>query len=120
MTYAEAMADIYLGKMVKLPEWTGYWFKGPQGNILVMTRKGDVLDTPHLEDYKGRTDWEETDGLRDFGGALIAIRAGKKVKRVYWAMDEFLHMGENGLLLSNQTYIPSMDEILACDWEILP
>lgn len=88
MIYNEAIAALYLGKKVKLPEWVGYWFKpdesaGEEG-IKVMTASGDVLDTPYLDDYKNRTDWEITDGSRDFGGAIKALKAGKLVARSGW------------------------------------
>lgn len=83
MNFEEAMSALDGGQKVKLTEWVGYWFKR-DGKILVMDRKGDILETPYLEDFKNRTDWEITDGKRDFGGALIALKAGKRVARTGW------------------------------------
>lgn len=87
LTYEKALQALEFGLFMKLPEWYGYWFKGKDGNIQVMDRNGDVLDTPHLpylDDYKNRTDWQETDGTRDYGGALALLRGGKKVARKGW------------------------------------
>ncbi len=87
LSYDEAMKELLSGKKVKLPEWDGYWFKeeiNQVASIKVFTASGDVLDTPFLEDYKKRTDWQITDGSRDFGGALKALKAGKKVSRKGW------------------------------------
>lgn len=83
LTFDEAMVLLDEGKLVKLPEWVGHWFK-KDGEIKVFTREGNVLDTPYLSDYTNRTDWEQTDGLRDFGGALIAVKAGKLIARSGW------------------------------------
>ena len=83
MNFEEALKKLDEGKKVKLPEWQGHWFqKGNQ--IFVEARTGDILDTPFMEDYKNRTDWEETNGLRDFGGALTAVKHGKKIARQGW------------------------------------
>jgi hypothetical protein len=87
MNFEEAMQLAQSGKKVKLPEWTGgYWFcpQDGSGKIFVHTRNGETLDTPHLNDYKNREDWAETDGLRDFSGALIALKAGKVLSRKAW------------------------------------
>lgn len=89
MNYTEAISSLNRGKKVKLPEWHGYWFKEVMGgayieSIKVFTASGDVLDTPYLEDYKNRTDWEITDGSRDFGGAIKAMKTGKLVARAGW------------------------------------
>jgi Protein of unknown function (DUF2829) len=83
MDFLAALDALKEGKKVKLPEWTGHWFM-EVGNIKVLTGNCTVLDTPHLEDYKHRTDWEVTDGLRDFGGAVKALEAGKRVARKGW------------------------------------
>ena len=83
MNFEEALKKLDEGKKVKLPEWQGHWFqKGNQ--IFVESRTGEILNTPFLEDYKNRTDWEETNGLRDFGGALTAVKAGRKIARQGW------------------------------------
>jgi hypothetical protein len=83
LNFGQAIEALENGKKIKLPEWQGYWFK-EDDKIKVMSRTGDVLDTPYLEDYKNRTDWQITNGYRDFGGALTALKAGKKVARQGW------------------------------------
>lgn len=83
MNFEEVLKKLDEGKKVKLPEWQGHWFK-KDGNILVESRTGEILNTPFMEDYKNRTDWEETNGLRDFGGALTALKAGRKIARQGW------------------------------------
>lgn len=89
MSFEEAMDALAAGHKVKLPEWIGYWFidqneRALDKRIKVYDRHGDVLDTPYMGDYRGRTDWTITDGLRDFGGAIVALKAGKKVARIGW------------------------------------
>lgn len=64
LTYEQAMEEIKSGGgFVKLPEWGGYWAKGNDENpIMVVTKDGEELNTPHHETYKDRTDWQITDG----------------------------------------------------------
>jgi len=83
MNYQEALSALESGKKVKLPEWIGYWFKD-NGIIKVFTRDCQILESPYLQDYTSREDWEETDGSRDFGGAIKALKAGRKVSRLGW------------------------------------
>jgi hypothetical protein len=83
LNYTQAYGAMENGEKIKLPEWTGYWYM--EGNIIkVCTRKGEILETPYIADYKTRTDWAICDGSRDFGGALTALKAGKKVARKGW------------------------------------
>jgi len=82
LTYEEAMQALEEGKNVKLPEWTGFWFKN--GSINVYTKTGDVLGTPDHEYHSIRNDWEITDGSLGFDFAILALKAGKKVSRDGW------------------------------------
>jgi hypothetical protein len=83
LNYTQAYEAMEKGEKIKLPEWTGYWYM--EGSIIkVCTRKGEILETPYIADYKTRTDWTICDGSRDFGGALTALKAGKKVARKEW------------------------------------
>lgn len=90
MTYTDALNSLFQGQKVKLPEWTGYWFMDKNNDILVFTATGDVLTTPFIEDYKNRIDWEITDDSLDFGGALKAMKAGKRVRLPYWSADVYI------------------------------
>ena len=54
--------DLESPQMVKLPEWGGYWFNDG-GTIKVMTKDGEITDTPWYDQYKDRNDWQTTDGL---------------------------------------------------------
>jgi hypothetical protein len=83
MNFEQAIEALTQGEKVKLPEWEGYWFK-EENEIKVFTRKGEILESPYLNDYKNRTDWEITDGSRSFGGAITALKAGRKVARKGW------------------------------------
>jgi hypothetical protein len=57
------------GFAVKLPEFTGWWFiKG--GIILVRTRTGKLVNTPHIELHKNRKDWSVSFQSMDFSQAL--------------------------------------------------
>jgi uncharacterized protein DUF2829 len=83
MYFDQAQEAMSQGKKVKLSDWTGYWFSD-NGQIKVFTRNGDVLDTPNIDRYKDRDDWEETDGKMGFDFALLALNNGKKVQREGW------------------------------------
>jgi hypothetical protein len=83
MDYIKAMQAVDSGCFIKLPEWRGYWFKD-EGRIKVFTKEGDVVENPYFDNYRSRTDWTITDGSRDFGGALIALKTGKLVARKGW------------------------------------
>lgn len=90
MDYRSAIEVLNEGKMVKLPEWTGYWFK--QGDdIKALTRTGDIFPawsgSRHELNVLHRNDWEETDGSLGFDFALLAMKAGKKVTRRVFETD---------------------------------
>ena len=92
MNLSDAYQQLKIGKKVKLPEWSGYWFISETTSALtpftetirVFTKDGDVLDTPWIEKYKDRDDWEITEGRLDFGFALRALKSGKRVCRAGW------------------------------------
>lgn len=84
MNYQDAITALEEGKKVKLPEWIGHWFMDENKNIMVLTADCKVLNTPLTNDYVNREDWEVTDGLRDFGGAIKALKAGRLVSRTGW------------------------------------
>jgi len=62
MTFEEAEKELNAGYLVALPEWEGFWFKNlnvenvQEGEILVLTKDGEVLNTP-WEESKERNDW---------------------------------------------------------------
>ena len=61
MTYAEAEELMKLGKLVKLPEWEGFWFRNNvKEETLVLTKEGEVLDTP-WDICKESNDWIEAE-----------------------------------------------------------
>jgi len=149
MNYKEALKAIRNGKKVKLPEWTGYWFMGKNEYIQVYTADCKILDLPCTEDYINRTDWDITDGSRDFGGAIKALKAGKKVARTGWNGKEmFLYLVQGSTFEVNRepllsiypegtkityrphidlktadgsvaTWSPSGSDALAEDWQIV-
>lgn len=88
LTIKEALDALAAGKKVKLPEWTGYWFNSTVGTptctIMVMTKNGDILDSPWLEELQDRKDWQITDGSLGFDWAINALKNGKKVARKGW------------------------------------
>lgn len=84
LNYGEAVAAIEAGNAVRLPEWTGFWFKGEDGQIMVFTRTGDVLDTPNHAHYLMREDWQIADGGLGFDFAILAVKSGKKIARSGW------------------------------------
>lgn len=60
MEFGEALKGLNEGRKIKVPEWKGYWFK-QAGMVKVMTAEGEVLDTPHFQQYIFRVDWEFVD-----------------------------------------------------------
>jgi len=86
MNYRDAFFAMQDGQKVKLPEWIGYWwmpdinFSGDREKcIRVLTKNGDILDTPWIDKYRSRDDWEITDGALGFEFAILALKNGKKV-----------------------------------------
>jgi hypothetical protein len=142
MNYSEAIKEGHNGAKIKLPEWNGYWF-WDGAEMKVMTREGDVIGNPYTNDYKNRTDWEITDGSRDFGGALIALKAGKLVARKGWngkgiyielqRPDEnskmthpYIFIDTTGLKTNNPDapksrvpWLASQTDLLAMDWVLV-
>lgn len=56
MNFGEALKGLNEGKKIKVPEWKGYWFK-EAGIIKVFTAEGEILETPHFQQYIFRDDW---------------------------------------------------------------
>lgn len=83
LNFSEAMSAIEAGYKVKLPEWTGYWYKG-QNHVEVFTKTGDRLTTPDKSAYGHRNDWLITDGQLGFDFAILALKNGKLVRRSGW------------------------------------
>lgn len=94
MDYGSAIAKMQQGEKIKLPEWTGYWFSStPAGEvpiIKVLTKSGDILDTPWIDKYIMRDDWEIADGKLGFDFAILALENGKSVRRRGWATPSWL------------------------------
>ena len=83
LNFSEAMEAIEAGHKVKLPEWTGYWYKG-KNLVEVFTKTGERLTTPDQAANGHRNDWLITDGKLGFDFAVLALKNGKMVRRVGW------------------------------------
>ena len=57
LTFGEATEAMNKGLKVAVPEWGGYWFK-EAGMVKVMTAEGELLETPHFQQYIFRNDWK--------------------------------------------------------------
>ena len=57
LNFGQALEALNEGKKIKVPEWKGYWFK-QAGMVKVHTAEGEIIDTPHFQQYIFRTDWE--------------------------------------------------------------
>lgn len=65
LTYKKAEELLQKGEYIKLPDWGGFWFKDKKSNkVMVLTKDGEVLDTPHNE-YKSKRSWETTKPTKD-------------------------------------------------------
>lgn len=132
MNWEQARTELEKGNKVKLPEWTGHWFNDGK-SIKVYTADCKILDSPYTQDYYDRTDWEVTDGLRDFGGAIKALNAGKKLTRSSWknnsiwiekqVPDEHSKMTKPYIyMVKNEDKFPcdlSCESIFGEDWQVL-
>ncbi len=110
MNYIDASSRLNMNaKGIKLPEWTGCWFKR-NDQIFVLTRNGEVLDTPDIELYKDRTDWELViDGL-GFDFAILALKNGKCVSRKGWnGKGMFIFMRPEDVLASD--FLPKVKSL---------
>mgnify|MGYP000088382004 CR=1 FL=1 len=56
LSFGLALEAMNEGFRVKVPEWTGYWFK-EAGMVKVCTVEGNILETPHFQQYVFRNDW---------------------------------------------------------------
>tara|TARA_R110000796_G_scaffold177590_1_gene294412 strand:+ start:229 stop:660 length:432 start_codon:yes stop_codon:yes gene_type:complete len=56
LTFGLALEAMNKGLKVAVPEWGGYWFK-ESGMVKVMTAEGELLKTPHFQQYIFRGDW---------------------------------------------------------------
>ena len=146
MNLQEALQAIKEGKKVKLPEWSGYWFLDVNNDMIsVLTKDGDILDTPWFDKYEDRTDFEITEGRLGFDWAIRALKNGKKVTRKGWngknmwliyvpAEKWSTSIGPSGSLVPNAHRLPwiamktvndglvpwlaSQTDMLAEDWEL--
>lgn len=136
LMFVQAMEWLESGSKIKLPEWTGYWFI-EDGEIKVMTKSGDILNTPWIEKYKDRVDWKITHGALGFDWAINALKNGKKVCRKGWNgkgmyltlinAGNAVHQGFDmqdciGMKTANNLMQPgwlaSQNDMLATDWEL--
>lgn len=126
MTDQDAMAALAEGKKVRLSDWTGYWFMDNTGDslkIMVLTRDGDILDSPNVFRYNNRDDWEivENEGF-GFDFAIRAMKNGKKVTQLSanWAY-HFIRDDEDFWWCDTRKgsiteWYPEPCELLANDW----
>jgi allophanate hydrolase subunit 2 len=121
MNYARALGAMAAGRKVKLSDWMGYWYQeGDQ--IKVFTRTGDILDTPNIDRYKDRDDWEVTDGALGFEFAILALKNGKMVARSEWKVQHgsprFLYMVQGTVVEFENLRGAARDAaVLASEWE---
>ena len=136
LTGKQVISALNDGKKVTLPEWDGYWFSD-NGTIKVFTKYAEILNTPWLELFDTRNDWEiyeeNHNAIYDFGYALNCMKAGKKVARKGWngaGMYVKLNLGDQKTkirpyyqLFTAQkdfaSWAPSTSDSLSEDWVIV-
>lgn len=159
MNLQDSITLMKAGRKIKLPEWTGYWFipqnlvvnesdPNPYKSIRVLTKDGDVLDTPWIDKYINRDDFQVTDGHFGFDFAILALKNGKRVYRSGWngkgmylmlfeglkdiakglgygfgeAVGEFTFVDVIGIKSAQNTMVlgwhPSTPDMLSNDWQI--
>jgi Protein of unknown function (DUF2829) len=80
LSFNEAMKAMHSGFKIRLPEWTGYWFVN-SGEMSLLTRTGDLLNTPDFKKFGDRDDWEIALNGMGFDFAILALNAGKLLTR---------------------------------------
>lgn len=96
MKFKEAFDKMMKGEAVKRRDWIGYWiFDHDRETIVMHCNNGRVMDIRETQDVIFTVsnmladDWEVT-GSRlpsppmDFGDAIKAVKAGKKISRRGW------------------------------------
>lgn len=111
LTFNEAMKAMHSGFKVRLPEWTGYWFI-EDGETKLLTRTGDILNTPDFKKFGSRDDWEIAIQGMGFDFAVLALNAGKLVARAKWGKTIFIFLRPAysmsvGYALSEDVSLPS-------------
>lgn len=85
MTLREAIGQLYTTcsnpekrnrYCIRLPEFHGYWFLNDMNMLTVMTRNGEIKDTPYFEVYSKRNDWMID--LKEDSPGLIAYKIRNK------------------------------------------
>ena len=129
MTLEEALLHTLKGEKIKLPEWSGYWFR-EDGRLRVFCKNGDIVDTPHYDKYNHRTDWQITDGIHGFDFAIQAIKAGHSVRRREWKpgryialhitneIHQYIRAGNiSDIVKTDMTWVPNQVDLFATNWE---
>lgn len=123
MNIEEAVVTVLLGKKVKLPEWTGYWFRDEDGKtVKVLTKDGEILDSPWIEKYKDRDDFFIMEEGLGFDFAIRALKNWKSVRREIW--DQHIRLREDGAAIvrydeknnSIGIWNPTTYDLVADDW----
>lgn len=152
MNFEQALEEMSKGYHIRLSDWMGYWFMIPEKEneqgitdpwpvrIKVFTRNGDILDTPNIERYKDRDDWEVITEIGwGFDMALRFLKNGKRVERSGWnGKGMWIQMVGGGTFCKDDEtfnatpylqiksvngtvtpWLPSQTDLLANDWQIV-
>lgn len=108
MKFIDAYEHLKKGKLITLPEWSGYWkWNKDTNSIDIHCKDGIVMDIRNTEDLDytlrfiiSRDDWEVKDKDKvgplgiytfTFGEAIRRMKKGEKVRRDNWASDYYIH-----------------------------
>lgn len=124
MNYTKAMQALTDGQKVRLPEWTGWWEKIGARTIIAFTRTGDRVPAD-TKKYASRDDWEIADGSLGFDWAILALKAGKKVRKKNWHAGDYVYLPDGVILFyskednwtSHIKWFADLD-IVSTDWEL--
>lgn len=137
MNLEEALQEMIKGHRVRLSDWSGYWFmpyvRTIEGvaplstyynEIRVFTSDGDILDSPNIDRYKDRDDWEVVIEVGfSFDMALRFLKNNKYVRRAAWPAVTVAFMEYGGLFIDTdptgaaEIWDPKREDILANDWQ---
>jgi hypothetical protein len=138
MNFEQAVQEMIKGHRVRLSDWVGFWHMpyvktvderaaySHYSEIRVFTRDGDTLDTPNIDRYKDRDDWEVVTQIGwGFDMALRFLKNNKTVRRSSWTESYVVFQEYGGLYIdinnsgTAELYDPKRDDIFANDWQIV-
>ncbi|HTB30806.1 MAG TPA: hypothetical protein VK808_02200 [Bacteroidia bacterium] len=105
--YLEAIAEVKKGKIMFLPEWGGWWYELAD-QLYVFTKDNEFVDTPHIHEYSGRTEWLTSD--------LSPEQMVRMIKGIRVSIDHVIKQATAGMSPSRELSLVKTELQLASMW----